>query len=46
MLVVEVGIKLDKEFEYYDNMLKNNGLVNEFNVITHDLYYTNKDLEV
>ena len=45
MLVVEVGIKLDKEFEYYDNMLKNNGLVNEFNVITHDLYYTNKDLE-
>ena len=44
MLVVEVGIKLDKDFEYYDNLLKSRGLVNDFQVTTHDIYYTNKDL--
>lgn len=44
MLVVEVGIKLDKSFEHYDKLLKNNGLVNDFIVTTHDLYYTDKDL--
>lgn len=44
MLIVEVGIKLDKEFEFYDNLLKDNGLMNDYQVITHDLYYTNKDL--
>ena len=45
MLIVEVGIKLDKDFEYYDNLLKNNGLINDFKVITHDIYYTDKSLE-
>lgn len=44
MQIVEVGIKLDKDFEYYNKMMKNNGLVNDFKVVTHDLYYTNKDL--
>ena len=44
MLVVEVGFKLNHEFEYYDKLLKDHGLINEFNIITHDLYYTNKDL--
>ena len=28
MLVVEVGLKLDKDFEYYDSLLKENGLIN------------------
>lgn len=45
MLVVEVGIKLEKDFEYYDFMLKSNGLINDFKVITHDIYYTNKCLD-
>ena len=45
VLVVELGIKLDNTFEYYDTMLKNNGLINDFSVITHDIYYTNKKLD-
>ncbi len=45
MLIVEVGFKLDNDFKYYDNLLKNNGLDNDFNVITHDIYYTNKKLD-
>ena len=34
MLIVEVGFKLDNDFKYYDNLLRNNGLDNDFNVIT------------
>lgn len=45
MLIVEVGIKLDKDFEYYDSLLKSNGLINDFKVTTHDIYYTNKNLD-
>lgn len=45
MLIVELGIKLDKDFEYYDNVLKSNGLVNDFKAKTHDIYYTNKNLD-
>lgn len=45
MLIVEVGIKLDKDFEYYDSLLKNNGLINDFRVTTHDIYYTDKNLD-
>ena len=45
MNVVEVGFKLDKTFEYYDKLLKSNGLINDFNITTHDIYYTNKDLD-
>ena len=44
MLIVEVGFKLNNKLEYYDNLLKNNGLINDYNVITHDIYYTNQDL--
>lgn len=44
MKIVEVGIKLEKSFDYYDNLLKNNGFDNDFNVKTHDIYYTNKNL--
>ena len=45
MLIVEVGFKLVKDYIYYDNLLKKNGLNNDFNVITHDIYYTNKKLD-
>lgn len=45
MIIVEVGILLEKNFEYYDNLLKSNGLENDFNCITHDIYYTNQDLD-
>ena len=45
MTIVEVGIKLDKDFVYYDNLLKQNGLINDFQVTTHDIYYTNKNLD-
>lgn len=45
MEIVEVGIKLKNDFNYYDNFLKNNGLNNDFNVKTHDIYYTNKKLD-
>ena len=44
MLIVEVGFKLNNTLDYYDKLLKTNGLVNDFNVVTHDIYYTNKDL--
>ena len=44
-MIVEVGFKLDKNFFYYDKMLKNKGLNNCFNCITHDIYYTNKNLD-
>ena len=45
MLIVEVGFKLEKSFEYYDKLLEDNGLINDFNATTHDLYYTNKQLD-
>ena len=44
MLVVEVGFKLNNTLDYYDKLLKTNGLINDFNVVTRDIYYTNKDL--
>lgn len=43
-MIVEVGFKLKESLEYYDNILKEHELINDFNVITHDIYYTNKDL--
>ena len=44
VLVVEVGFKLNNSFSYYNNLLKGHGLINDFNVLTHDVYYTNKNL--
>ena len=45
MEIVEVGIKLKKGMDYYDTLLKNKGFVNDFNVKTHDIYYTNQTLD-
>lgn len=45
MKIVEVGIKLKNDLEYYDKILRENGLVNDFYVQTHDIYYTNKSLD-
>lgn len=44
MEIVEVGIKLDRDFEYYDALLRSKVLVNDYKVRTHDIYYTNQDL--
>lgn len=45
MNIVEVGFLLKEDLSYYDNLLKNHGLINDYNVITHDIYYTNRDLD-
>lgn len=45
MIIVEVGFKLDKDLDYYDKLLKKHNLENCFNCITHDIYYTNKNLD-
>lgn len=45
MQVVEVGIKLEEDLSYYDKILRNSGLKNEFSCETHDIYYTNKNLD-
>ena len=42
MLILEVGLLLDKPLEYYQEILKIAGAVNEFNCETHDLYWSNK----
>lgn len=39
-LVVEVGMKLDKSFNYYNRVLKQNGLKQVFKCTTHDIYFT------
>ena len=44
-LIVELGIKLDKNLLYYDKILKEKGLENVYISVTHDIYYTNKDLK-
>jgi hypothetical protein len=43
MLVVELGLYLDKPYSYYEELLKNNGLRCVFECITHDIYYTDDD---
>ena len=45
MLKLEVGIKLNNDKEFYDSILKNNGLDCVFHVTTHDIYYTNRELD-
>ena len=38
--IVEVGMKLEKSFGYYDKMLKINGLKQVYKCITRDVYFT------
>ena len=38
--VVEVGMKLDKNLNYYKKQLKRNGLKQIFKCTTHDIYFT------
>ena len=40
--IVEVGMLLDKDIEYYNEVVTKAGAVNVFNCETHDLYWTNK----
>lgn len=44
MKIVEVGLELKEDLSYYDELLRKNGLINDFNCTTHDLYYANGDL--
>jgi len=39
-LIVEVGMKLEKSFKYYDKMLRKHGLDRVFSCTTHDVYFT------
>ena len=43
MLVVELGLYLDRPYLYYEDILRQNGLKCVFECVTHDLYYTNND---
>ncbi len=43
MLVVELGLYLEKPYIHYENILKRNGLKCVFECETHDLYYTKND---
>lgn len=45
MLVVEVGFKLDNELKYYEEILNKSNAINRFNCKTHDIYWTNKNLD-
>ncbi|MBQ8424813.1 MAG: hypothetical protein IJX17_02175 [Clostridia bacterium] len=41
-VVVELGILLDGDLDYYQDLLEKAGAENEFNCETHDRYWTNK----
>jgi len=43
MLVVELGLQLNKSYIYYENMLKEHGLECIFECTTHDIYFSNND---
>lgn len=44
-LVLEVGMKLDKNLIYYHDLLTSKGLKLVFSCLTRDVYYTNKNLD-
>lgn len=44
-IVVEIGMKLDKNLIYYHDLLTKNGFHLDYSCITHDIYYTNNNLE-
>lgn len=41
-LVLEVGMLLDKDYDFYVKLMEKAGAVNCYNCETHDIYYTNK----
>lgn len=43
-LILEIGMKLEKNISYYHDMLTKNKMKLVFSCVTHDIYYTNKDL--
>lgn len=43
-MICEVAIKLDKDLNYYENMLNKIGMQKVFSCQTHDQYWTNVDL--
>ena len=43
-IIVEIGILLDDDYIYYNRLLESKGLFNIFNAKTHDIYFTNKEL--
>ncbi len=45
LLAVEVGFKLNKDINYYKEILNKCGAINTHNYKTHDMYWTNKDLK-
>lgn len=45
MEVVEVAFKLDKDFNYYDELLIKNGFSCTYKVVTHDIYFTKTNLD-
>lgn len=45
MIVVEVGFKLNENIKYYEEILSSHNAINRFNCKTHDIYWTNKNLE-
>ena len=44
-MIVEVGIKIDKDIDKYKKIMENHGLTLMFNCITHDKYYTKTNLD-
>ncbi len=44
-IVLEVGMKLDKNITYYHDVLTKNELSLDFACITHDIYYTKSNLD-
>lgn len=44
MLVVEIGMLLNKPYIYYENILREHGLKCVFECTTRDIYFTNNDL--
>ena len=45
MIVVEVGFKLNENIKYYEEILSSHNAINRFNCKTHDIYWTNKNLD-
>lgn len=45
MVVVEVGFKLNENLKHYEDILSEHNAINRFNCKTHDIYWTNKNLD-